>query len=279
MYTVNNSILLQSKKQRRSDSAKETEVRFKDKNVLITGGSGGIGAATVRLFAAEGARVMLSGQSEEKCQQVCSEMVALGYTAEALTGNLSEKKYCEDIVSHTIDTFGGLDILINNAGVIPRGTIVETTDEMWFAALNINLTAVFYICRAAISHMQQRGGGAIVNVSSTWGLYPGPGHLAYCTSKGAVAALTRNLGRDHAQDNIRVNAICPNEVNTPMLRTGFAKRGFDPDKAIGELNATVPLGHVAEPEEIADTIAFLASDAARYIAGATLEVSGAKPVY
>ncbi len=254
-------------------------MRFKDKTVIITGGAGGIGKTAVRLFAREGARVMVADLSEEGCQEICDEVNAQGYVAKYLVGDLGEKKYCEQLIAHTVETFGRLDILINNAGIIPRGTILETTDEMWFAALNINLTAVFYLCRSAIPHMQKQGGGAIVNTSSTWGVYPGPGHMAYCTSKGAVAAMTKNLGRDHAPDNIRVNAVCPNEVNTPMLRTGFAKRGFDPDKAVEQLNKTVPLGRIAEPEDIADVIAFLASDDARYIAGTTVEVSGAKPVY
>lgn len=254
-------------------------MRFKDKAVIITGGAGGIGKTAVRLFSGEGAKVMVADLSEEGCQEICDEVSAQGHVAKYLAGDLGEKNYCEQLIAHTVETFGGLDILINNAGIIPRGTILETTDDMWFAALNINLTAVFYLCRAAIPHMQKRGGGAIVNTSSTWGVYPGPGHMAYCTSKGAVAAMTRNLGRDHAPDNIRVNAVCPNEVNTPMLRTGFAKRGFDPDKAVEQLNKTVPLGRIAEPEDIADVIAFLASDDARYIAGTTVEVSGAKPVY
>jgi NAD(P)-dependent dehydrogenase (short-subunit alcohol dehydrogenase family) len=175
--------------------------------------------------------------------------------------------------------FGGIDILVNNAGIIPRGTILETTDDMWFSALDVNLTAVFFLCRAAIPQMQRAGGGAIVNTSSTWGLYPGPGHVAYCTSKAAVAALTKNLARDHAADGIRINAVCPNEVNTPMLRSGFLRRGIDPDNAVAELGKTVPLGHIAEPAEIADVIAFLASQDARYVCGATVEVTGAKAVY
>lgn len=254
-------------------------MRFEGKAVIITGGAGGIGKTAVRLFTGEGAKVVVADISETGCREICDEVTAQGATAAFLAGDLADKGYCEQLIAHTVETFGGLDILINNAGIIPRGTILETTDDMWFAALNINLTAVFYLCRAAIPHMQKRGGGAIVNTSSTWGVYPGPGHLAYCTSKGAVAALTKNLGRDHAPDNIRVNAVCPNEVNTPMLRTGFAKRGFDPDKAVEQLNQTVPLGRIAEPEDIADVIAFLASDDARYIAGTTVEVSGAKPVY
>ncbi len=254
-------------------------MRFQGKSVLITGGAGGIGKAAVRIFAKEGAKVMVSDLSEQGCKDICSEMKNQGHSVEYFCGDLSEKAYCEGLIEHIVQAFGSIDILLNNAGVIPRGDILETTDDMWFAALNINLTAVFYLSRAAIGHMKDQGGGIIVNTSSTWGIYPGPGHMAYCTSKGAVAALTKNLGRDHAKDNIRVNAVCPNEVNTPMLKTGFAKRGLDPEKAIEQLNLTVPIGRIAEPEEIAEVMAFLSSDAASYIAGTTIEISGAKPVY
>jgi NAD(P)-dependent dehydrogenase (short-subunit alcohol dehydrogenase family) len=254
-------------------------MRFIDKRVVITGGTGGIGQSVVELFAREGARILFSDHSAEDCYDYCEALQARGLETRYLAGDLRQKKYCEALIAEASDKLGGVDILINNAGIIPRGTILETTDDMWFSALEVNLTAVFFLCRAAIPQMQHVGGGAIVNTSSTWGLYPGPGHLAYCTSKGALAAFTKNLARDHAGDGIRVNAVCPNEVNTPMLRTGFARRGIDPDNAIAELGKSVPLGHVAEPEEIADVIAFLASSAARYVCGATVEVTGAKPVY
>jgi NAD(P)-dependent dehydrogenase (short-subunit alcohol dehydrogenase family) len=254
-------------------------MRFADKKVVITGGTGGIGQAVVELFAAEGASVLFSDRSEEDCADYCEALKTRGLQTSYLAGDLREKHYCEALIAAAVAQFGGLDILVNNAGVIPRGTILETTDDMWFGALDVNLTAVFFLCRAAIPQMQRNGGGAIVNTSSTWGLYPGPGHLAYCTSKAALAALTRNLGRDHAGEGIRVNAVCPNEVNTPMLRSGFARRGIDPDDAIAELGKTVPLGHVAEPREIADVIAFLASSESRYVCGTTVEVTGAKPVY
>lgn len=254
-------------------------MRFDNKKVVITGGTGGIGQAVVELFAREGAQVLFSDHSEEDCSEYRDALLKRGLDASYLAGDLRQKIYCEALIAEAVTQLGGVDILVNNAGIIPRGTILETTDDMWFNALDVNLTAVFFLSRAAIPHMQRAGGGAIVNTSSTWGIYPGPGHVAYCTSKAAVAALTKNLGRDHAGDGIRVNAVCPNEVNTPMLRSGFLRRGIDPDNAIAELGKTVPLGHVAEPEEIADVIAFLASDDARYVCGTTVEVSGAKPVY
>lgn len=253
-------------------------MRFKNKVVVITGGAGGVGQALVRLFAAEGARLMISDINADGCQAMIDQARELGAEADCLAGNLREKEYCEAVIARTVERFGGVDILLNNAGIIPRGTIEETTDEMWFTAMDVNLNAVFFLCRAAIPHMKRRGGAAIVNTSSVWGTYPGPGHVAYCTSKGAVAALSKNLGRDCAPLGIRVNAVCPHEINTPMIRSGFERRGLDPDKAIEELNKTVPLGRIAEPEDIADVIAFLASDQARYIAGETVEVTGAKPV-
>jgi len=253
-------------------------MRFENQSVVITGGAGGIGQALVELFSREGGRVLFSDRSENDCAEFARRLEEKGLAARYLAGDLREKPYCEALIDEAVAVHGGVDILINNAGIIPRGNILETSDEMWFAALDVNLTAVFYLCRAAIPHMQAAGGGAIVNTSSTWGIYPGPGHVAYCTSKAAVAALTRNLGRDHAPDGIRVNAVCPHEVNTPMLRSGFERRGIDPLKGIEELGKTVPLGHVAEPEEIADVIAFLASRDARYVCGETVEVSGAKPV-
>ena len=254
-------------------------MRFDDKKVVVTGGCGGIGMALVELFAREGAKVLFSDRSEEDCADLSESLRNKNLETIYLAGDLRQKNYCQALIAHAAADLGGIDILINNAGIIPRGNILETTDDMWFSALDVNLTAVFFLCRAAIPHMQQSGGGAIVNTSSTWGIYPGPDHVAYCTSKAALAALTKNLGRDHAPDGIRVNAVCPNEVNTPMLRSGLSQRGIDPNAAIEELGKTVPLGHIAEPEEIADVIAFLASHEARYVCGETVEVSGAKPVY
>ena len=254
-------------------------MRFKDKSIVITGGAGGIGRALAETFSKDGGKVLVSDISETGCKEICEKLIQKNCTIDYYSGNLAEKAYCEDLIAHTVQKYGSIDVLINNAGVIPRGPILQTTDEMWHSALDVNLTAVFYVCRAAILHMQKQGGGAIVNTSSMWGVYPGPDHLAYCTSKGALATFTKCLGRDYAPDLIRVNAVCPFEVNTPMLRTGFNARNLDPDKAIAQLNATVPLGRVAEPQDIADVIAFLASDEARYIAGECIEISGAKAVY
>lgn len=249
------------------------------RTAVVTGAAGGIGSAIVKRFVDDGYRVIAGDADAHGLKQLSSALNGAVQKVWESQGDLRSKAYCEGLIDHAISETGRLDVLVNNAGIITRGTIVDTTDEDWARTFDINVTAIFHTCRRAIPQMKKRGGGAIVNVSSCWGLYPGPGHPAYCTSKAAVAALSKCLGRDHAGDGIRVNAVCPNEVNTPMLRTGFARRGFDPDTAIAELNKSVPLGRIAEPEDIADVIHFLASDAARYIAGAAVEVNGAKPVY
>ncbi|MEL7253459.1 MAG: SDR family oxidoreductase [Pseudomonadota bacterium] len=242
-------------------------MRFEGKCALVTGAAGGIGAVLVDLLRREGARVAVSDRDSS------------GVEAEAhLDGDLLEGAFCDALPAKAEARLGGLDLLFNNAGVITRGDITQATDDDLRLTMGVNVEAPFRICRAAIPIMVARGGGAIVNVSSCWGLRPGPNHPLYVMSKAAVASLTQCLGRDHAHQGIRANAVCPNEVNTPMLRSGFAMRGFDPDKAVAELGETVPLGHIAEPEEVVDVIAFLASDAARYMCGALVEVNGGKPV-
>ena len=195
-----------------------------------------------------------------------------------LVGDLTDAAFADALPARAAAAMGGLDILVNNAGIITRGAITEATDADFARTMAVNVEAPFRLCRAAIPIMAERGGGAIVNTSSCWGVHPGPNHPVYVMSKAAVASLTQCLGMDHAHQGIRVNAVCPNEVNTPMIRSGFAIRGLDPDKAVAELNASVPLGRIAEPEDIADVVAFLASDDARYMCGALLEVNGGKPV-
>lgn len=253
-------------------------LRFADLTVLVTGAAGGIGRATSLAFLTEGANVVAADLDAHAVNELAGKEREPG-TLFSLPGDVTDQKYCKNLIETAFAKTGRLDVLVNNAGLMRRGNILATSDEDWSRCLEVNVTAVFRLCREAIPRMVAMGGGAIVNVASTWGIYPGPEHLAYCTSKAAVAAMTRCLGRDHAADGIRVNAVCPNEVNTPMLRTGFAIRGLNADQAIEQLNATVPLGRIAEPEDIADVIVFLASDDARYVAGTLVEVNGAKPVH
>lgn len=241
---------------------------FKGKHALVTGAAGGIGTSIVEKLRAQGAKV------------VVADRVTEGIAAEAhLPGDLLDGLYCDGLAAAASVALGGLDIVINNAGVITRGPVTETSDADWDLSMGVNVEAPFRICRAAIPLMAETGGGTIVNTASCWGgKSPGPNHAIYCMTKAAIASLTQCMGMDHAHQGIRINAVCPNEVNTPMLRSGFAKRGFDPDKAVEELGRSVPLGRIAEPEDIADVVLFLASDAARDMCGALVEVNGGKPV-
>ena len=237
------------------------------KTALVTGAAGGIGGAVVKALRALGVRVAVADRD------------TAGIAAEVhLPGNLLEPAYADGLPAAAMKALGRLDIVVNNAGVITRGPVEMTTDADWDLSVGVNVQAPFRICRAVIPLMAAQGGGAIVNVASCWGLRPGPGHAVYSMTKAAIASLTQCMGMDHAHQGIRINAVAPNEVNTPMLRTGFARRGFDPDTAVAELGKTVPLGRIAEPEDIADVILFLASDAARYMCGTVVEVNGGKVV-
>lgn len=238
---------------------------FEGKIALVTGAAGGIGGAVVRVLRAQGAKVAVADRDTSKVE------------ADAhFDGNLLDPAYADGLPEAVAVKLGGLDIVVNNAGVITRGKVTETSDADWSLSLGVNVEAPFRISRAAIPLMAKAGGGAIVNISSCWGVRPGPNHAVYCMTKAAVASLTQCMAIDHASQGIRINAVCPNEVNTPMLRTGFAIRGLDPDTAVAALGKTVPLGRIAEPEDIADVVVFLASDAARYMCGALVEVNGAK---
>jgi len=255
----------------------ESDQRFRDKVALVTGSNGGIGRALITRFAREGARLACADVSDEAARAAAEHALGAGAPdAVALAGDLGEGTACDRIIAETLEWGGVIDVLVNNAGVMHRGDALATSDDDWSAVMRTNVDAVFHLCRAAISAMRDRSGGVIVNLSSRWGIEPGPAHLAYATSKAAVAAMTRCLALDHGADGIRVNAVCPNEVDTPMLRSGFAARGLDPDTAIKALGSTIPLGRVAEPADVADAIAFLASDDARYVTGALLDLGGGK---
>ena len=240
--------------------------RFQGKRALVTGAAGGIGSTLVSALRAGGAHVAVADRETG------------GLDAEIhLPGDLMDPAYTDALASRAAEHLGGIDMVFNNAGVIPRGPVTDTSDDDWSLAIGVNLEAPFRISRAAIPLMAG-GGGVIVNTASCWGLRPGPDHAVYCMTKAALAALTQCMGRDHAHQGIRINAVCPNEVDTPMLRTGFGIRGLDPDSAVAELGRSVPLGRIAQPRDVVDVMLFLASDEARYVCGTLVEVNGGKPV-
>ncbi|MGB1412693.1 MAG: SDR family NAD(P)-dependent oxidoreductase [Candidatus Pseudothioglobus sp.] len=247
--------------------------------VLVTGATGGIGKSIVKKYAGQGFTLAIADRDEDEANKLANEINHNDGKAMVFSGDLLDKSYCDNLISEVQTKLGGVGILINNAGFMSRGDITQTSDEDYELSMKINVEAPFRLIRAAIPLMAKAGGGSIVNISSCWGINPGPNHLIYCTTKAALAAMTKCLGRDHAHQNIRINAVCPNEVNTPMLRTGFEIRGLNPDDAIEKLNQSVPIGHIAEPDEIADVVSFLSSNEARYICGSLVEINGGKAVY
>jgi NAD(P)-dependent dehydrogenase (short-subunit alcohol dehydrogenase family) len=249
-------------------------MRLDGKVVLVTGATSGIGAAIAEGCAAAGATLMLTGRSAERGNLALKRAQAYGVQAKFLAGNLSDPHWPDDIVAETVKRFGRLDVLINNAGIIYRGTVADCSDVEWEDIVAVNMTAVFRLSRAAVRRMRAQGGGTIVNIASDWGLVGGRNAFAYCASKGAVVQMTRAMAADHAKDDIRVNCACPGDVDTPMLASGIAKRGMTQEQGLKHLGDQVPLGRVARPEEIAKVVVFLASDASSYMTGAMLAVDG-----
>ncbi|HSQ16236.1 MAG TPA: glucose 1-dehydrogenase [Anaerolineales bacterium] len=244
-------------------------MRLKDKVALITGGTSGIGRATAELFAAEGARVALTGRRAELGQAVAAQINGL-----YLPADHRRAEDCQNTVQQTISAFGRIDILFNNAGIVVSGTAETTTEQDWQDTLALNVTAVWRMSALVIPHMRRQGGGAIVNNASDWGLVGAAGVVAYCTSKGAVIQMTRAMAMDHAADHIRINAICPGDTFVERwLKDGYYRFSG----AVSEAEARVsdlPLGRVAETSEIAKAVLFLASPDSSFMTGATLVVDG-----
>jgi NAD(P)-dependent dehydrogenase (short-subunit alcohol dehydrogenase family) len=217
---------------------------------------------------------MVSGRTEPRGLAVVESLRDAGGVAEFAQVDLRGEGACEALVAGTIDRLKGLDILINNAGILYTANAVETTNEQWLDTFAVNVNALFYMSRAAIAHMKEKGGGSIVNTASEWGLNGEPNHVAYCASKGAVVQITRCLALDHAQDNIRVNSVCPGEIHTQMVDDILAKQGGDPEENLQALAAGIPMRRLATPDEVARCVRFLASDEASYVTGANLAVDG-----
>jgi NAD(P)-dependent dehydrogenase (short-subunit alcohol dehydrogenase family) len=243
------------------------------KRALISGGASGIGRATALLFAREGAAVAIADLDEYHGLQVVRQIEDEGGLALFLLCNVAEASSCQRAVRLIVEELGGLDILFNNAGIIRRADVLNTTEAEWDRMMAVNVKSVFLMSKYAVPIMAARGGGAIVNMASGWGLVGGQKAAAYCASKAAVVNLTRAMALDHGHQNIRVNCICPGDTDTPMLR--------DEARQLGEVErrflagaADRPLGRVGKPEEIAQAVLYLASDAASFVTGTALVVDG-----
>ena len=239
------------------------------KVALITGAGTGIGKATTERMSADGAHVIAGIIGEEE------RTVASDFTQRILDVRLQSD--WDAALADCREQFGGIDILVNNAGLLIEGTAEETSDATWDKIFDINLKGLFRGCRAVIPQMRQRGGGAIVNLASIDALSGAIGHLAYSASKGGVTALTRSLATDHAVDNIRVNAVCPGTITTPMVEKMFKDTG-DINAARNASIAKHPLGRLASAGEVASVIVFLCSNDASFITGQSVSVDGGRSI-
>lgn len=244
-------------------------MRLEAKVALITGAGAGIGRATAELFAREGASVVVADYDAVAAQSTCSAIEAQGGKAVALAVDVSQPDQVDAMVQTAVQAFGGIDILFNNAGILIFGAVTDTTFADWRRVMAVNLDGVFLCSKAVIPHMQARGGGSIINMSSSTGAHDGNGNAAaYVTSKGGVTLLTRCMAIDHAADRIRVNAIAPGPTDTPMLR-----RIMSPAE-MAAFAATFPARRLGQPQEIAAAALFLASDEASFVTGAVFAVDG-----
>ena len=243
------------------------------KRALITGGASGIGRATALLFAREGAAVAVADVDQANGEAVVREIVEQGGRAIFIRCDVTQAADCERAVAQTVGTLGGLDVLFNNAGIIRRAAVPETSEADWDRVMAVNVKSVFLLSKYAVPAMAQAGGGAIINTASGWGLVGGRKAAAYCASKGAVVLLTKAMALDHGEQNIRVNCICPGDTDTGMLRNEAQQLGEPYERFLVE-SAQRPLKRIGRPEEIAQAALYLASEASSFVTGTALVVDG-----
>lgn len=250
---------------------------FKDKVVIVTGGAKGIGRGACLAFAREGAGVVCADVDAPAGEQIVRDASGLPGRVRFHRADVADASECRALVAQAVASFGGLDILFNNVGIQPTNSYLrahEMPEEMWDRILDVNLKSHFLMSKYAIPEMQKRGGGVILNTASVQGLQSAQRVPAYAASKGGVLSLTRQLALDYARDNIRVLAVCPGAIDTPLLQEALDLPGTDLLAARASLDAAHPIGRIGTPEDIAGAVLFLASPRASFMTGEYVCVDG-----
>jgi NAD(P)-dependent dehydrogenase (short-subunit alcohol dehydrogenase family) len=248
-------------------------MEFQGKGIIVTGGSFGMGRACAERFTAGGGQVLIVANDKASVDKAVSE---IGGATAGFIGDVRSSTDMERAVADAVSRFGGVDVLACCAGIQRYGTVVDTPEDVWDDVLAINLKGIYLASKYAIPEMQKRGGGAIVAISSVQAFASQAGVAAYTASKGAINALVRAMSLDHAADNITVNSVCPASIDTPMLRASadLFRGGMTQDEMVATWGKGHPLGRVGKTWEVAELVAFLASDKARFITGAEMKIDG-----
>lgn len=247
--------------------------KLEGKVALVTGAAMGIGRATALLLAKEGARVVLADIDEQQGNETSRMIEEAGGEVFFARTDVSKSEDVEAAINTAVDTFGSINVLHNNAAIALGATVVDTTDELWNQVLDVNLGGIYRGCKYAIPHMTQNGGGSIINSSSVQALRGFAGWAAYAAAKGGIISLTQQVALEYAKHNIRVNCIAPGTIMTPMNERLF-EEAEDPEALIETWNRMHPIGRFGQPEEVAEVVLFLASDASSFVTGHCLVVDG-----
>lgn len=248
-------------------------MKLQDKVALITGGSLGLGRSTALLFAQEGAKVVITGRNEDRLKNAVEEASGKGLKLDYLVSDVSKEDDCKEAVDYTINKYGKIDILFNNAGILFAKNTADTDADEWSKIFDINVKGTFMMSKYTIPHMLEKNYGVIVNNSSIVGLKAVPGLAAYNSTKGAVTQFTRSMALEYASQGIRVNAICPGTIETPMV-DGLLDSMPDRDSAEELFKSFHPIGRLGKADEIANAVLFLCDDNVQFMTGSMLSVDG-----
>jgi NAD(P)-dependent dehydrogenase (short-subunit alcohol dehydrogenase family) len=250
-------------------------MQFADKIAIVTGGAHGIGRATALGLAREGASVVIADHDEEATRQVVDGIRSWGAQAQGIVADVADERDAARIAAETVNSLGGIDLLVNSAGIQPAGSIESTPLETWNTTIGVNLTGTYLVSRFVVPEMRRRGGGAIVHVASIHGLLTRANRAAYAASKGGVVALSRTMALDYADEGIRVNCVCPGAIDTALLhRAAALQNAAHPEEVLSTWARQQPIGRLGTVEEVAELILFLIGPHATFITGAVYAVDG-----